>query len=48
MTGCGARINTGAKLQSTSATYTVAITGTATSLLGTTLTHSTNVTLTIQ
>jgi sugar lactone lactonase YvrE len=48
MTGCGARINTGAKLQSTSATYTVAITGTATSLLGTILTHSTNVTLTIQ
>jgi sugar lactone lactonase YvrE len=48
LTGCGARINTGTNLQSASATYTITVTGTATSSLGTTLTHSTNVTLTIQ
>jgi sugar lactone lactonase YvrE len=48
LTGCGARINTGANVQSTSTTYTITVTGTATSPLGTTLTHSTNVTLTIQ
>ncbi len=48
LAGCGARINTGTNLQSSSATYSITVTGTATSLLGTTLTHSTSVTLTVQ
>jgi sugar lactone lactonase YvrE len=46
-TGCGARINTGPQLTSPAKSYTITVTGTATSPTGSPLQHSATVTLTL-
>ncbi|WP_263364961.1 NHL domain-containing protein [Edaphobacter acidisoli] len=48
LTGCGARTNTTGENTPTATPYTITVTGTATTPTGTTLAHSTTVTLLIQ